>query len=445
MKAIHFSLLVATLVSSTVSQILSPNRGCQLVTDCPRLNGDHAVHLPNPLSCESFCKCDWGKAIYFQCPKGLHFNRFLEVCDWPDNAKCQTVTRPTSTTISTTPSTNPSTTLSTTLSTTTSTTTPTTSTKCRGVECPQINEGPAIHKPNPGDCSSFCKCDWGKPIWFACPPGLHFNPALEVCDWPSSAGCKEENTSTTTVFETTPERTTPSPTTPEVTTPPTTILEVTTLSPTTTTPEVTTPSSATSPTTSTKCRGVECPQINEGLAIHKPNPGDCSSFCKCDWGKPIWFACPPGLHFNPVLEVCDWPSSAGCKEEENTSTTTVFETTPERTTPSPTTTTPEVTTQEVTTSEVSTSEVTTSEVTTPEGTTPEVTTPPSATSPTTTLEVTTLLPTKPTLEVTTPEVTTQEVTTPEVTTQEVTTPEVTTLSPTITEITTLSQAIPEVY
>jgi len=53
--------------------------------------------------------------------------------------------------------------------------------------------------------------------------------------------------------------------------------------------------------------------INEaGWAKHLPFPGDCTKFCKCDHGGAKKFDCPSGLHFNAVLEVCDWPDKAAC-------------------------------------------------------------------------------------------------------------------------------------
>ncbi len=60
------------------------------------------------------------------------------------------------------------------------------------------------------------------------------------------------------------------------------------------------------------CEKVSCPAENGEFAIQLRNPDDCASFCKCDWGKAYWFACPPGLHFNEQLQVCDWPEKAGC-------------------------------------------------------------------------------------------------------------------------------------
>jgi hypothetical protein len=35
-------------------------------------------------------------------------------------------------------------------------------------------------------------------------------------------------------------------------------------------------------------------------------------FCKCDVNGAIAFDCPNGLHFNGILEVCDWPVRAEC-------------------------------------------------------------------------------------------------------------------------------------
>jgi hypothetical protein len=61
------------------------------------------------------------------------------------------------------------------------------------------------------------------------------------------------------------------------------------------------------------CEKVTCPAENGEFALHLPNPDDCGSFCKCDWGTAYWFACPGDLHFNEELQVCDWPDKAGCK------------------------------------------------------------------------------------------------------------------------------------
>jgi hypothetical protein len=49
-----------------------------------------------------------------------------------------------------------------------------------------------------------------------------------------------------------------------------------------------------------------------------PVPNNCASFYKCDWGVPIFFECPTGLHFNPKGEYCDTPANAGCQQQQPT-------------------------------------------------------------------------------------------------------------------------------
>lgn len=55
--------------------------------ECPP-NNDEYVSLPNPDDCGSFYKCDDGVPFYYDCPAGLHFSPELQVCDWPESAKC---------------------------------------------------------------------------------------------------------------------------------------------------------------------------------------------------------------------------------------------------------------------------------------------------------------------------------------------------------------------
>ncbi|XP_059477880.1 mucin-2-like [Neocloeon triangulifer] len=360
-------ILLGLVLLATYASSEDPT-GCETVS-CPLLNGEFAEHKPHPFRCDSFCKCDWGKAVYFACPDGLHFNAEKEVCDWPEAAGCADggVTEDPDCDLPTEgPGVIPP------------------SNGCKNVTCPEdSNSGLAIHLPNPDDCGSFCKCDWGVPIYFDCPGGLHFNPKLEVCDWPENAGCGGGNNNdtgtgpingceyarcpptntnpltnlknpddcgsycqcyngvpnwvpcspdlhfnpahqicehplnagcdlTTTTRSPNPTTTTraPNPTTTTRAPNPTTTTRPS--NPTTTRPSVTTTTTR-RPSSDGCTRNVQCPNNNnEGPAIHYPNPEDCSSYCVCNWGNPILMQCPPGLHFNPVAEVCDWPQSAGC-------------------------------------------------------------------------------------------------------------------------------------
>ncbi|EFN87690.1 hypothetical protein EAI_13521, partial [Harpegnathos saltator] len=56
--------------------------------DCPFPDGKDVVLRPNPYYCEDYFACSNGEAIPMKCPKGLHFNSELRVCDWPWHAGC---------------------------------------------------------------------------------------------------------------------------------------------------------------------------------------------------------------------------------------------------------------------------------------------------------------------------------------------------------------------
>ncbi|XP_068081284.1 uncharacterized protein [Anabrus simplex] len=341
-----------------------PTRG-----KCPAVNPlDHPVHLPHLTDCGLFCKCDHGIPKLDRCPTGLHFNPKLQVCDWPEAAGCvnggagenggnggesggngenggenggnggnggesggsgggngenggenggngggnggesggngggnsgngggnggesggnggnggngggsnnggnQEGDCPT-----------------------------------RG-KCPAVNPlDHPVHLPHLTDCGLFCKCDHGIPKLDRCPTGLHFNPKLQVCDWPEAAGCVNggggengenggesggngggnagnggentggngenggngggnggENNNGGNEDGDCPSR-------------------------------------------------EKCPAVDPlDHTVHIPHLTDCGLFCKCNHGIPKLGKCPPGLQFNPKLQVCDWPEAAGC-------------------------------------------------------------------------------------------------------------------------------------
>ncbi len=49
--------------------------------------------------------------------------------------------------------------------------------------------GQTVLLPNPSDCSTFFHCSDDVVLLMHCPDGLHFNRALDTCDWPSDADC----------------------------------------------------------------------------------------------------------------------------------------------------------------------------------------------------------------------------------------------------------------
>ncbi|XP_047112118.1 chondroitin proteoglycan-2-like [Schistocerca piceifrons] len=281
--------------SSTANPTPAPSGDCPAVGTCPQYEDENSIakHLPHATNCSQFCKCDHGKPVTFDCPAGLHFNPTLEVCDWPDQAGCSAPS----------PTVNP---------------TPAPSGDCPAVgTCPQYEDENSIakHLPHATNCSQFCKCDHGKPVTFDCPAGLHFNPTLEVCDWPDQAGCSGGSASTAA-----PSSSTAAPTSAATTAAPTAAPSSSTAASTsdaTTAAPTAAPSSTANPTSapSGDCPAVgSCPQYEDenSIAKHLPHATNCSQFCKCDHGKPVTFDCPAGLHFNPTLEVCDWPDQAGC-------------------------------------------------------------------------------------------------------------------------------------
>lgn len=69
--------------------------GCP-VTVCP-FPEKYASNLPHETECTKFYKCNWGKPVLQKCPlsgipgfanQRLHYNRRLQVCDWPWQAGC---------------------------------------------------------------------------------------------------------------------------------------------------------------------------------------------------------------------------------------------------------------------------------------------------------------------------------------------------------------------
>lgn len=64
------------------------------VTQC-KCPEKYATNLPHETDCTKFYKCDWCRPILQDCPvskvlgyKRLHYNRRLQVCDWPWSAGC---------------------------------------------------------------------------------------------------------------------------------------------------------------------------------------------------------------------------------------------------------------------------------------------------------------------------------------------------------------------
>ncbi|KAL2719605.1 chitin-binding domain protein cbd-1-like isoform X1 [Vespula squamosa] len=252
---------------------------------CPSHDSGDVVHLPHETNCSLFYKCLEGKKIVLRCPPNLHFNPILQVCDLPEQAHCKS--KPgnggdenqelpeTKETSAPPPS---------------STGVPTSSTSGSIPDhCPSHDSGDVVHLPHETNCSLFYKCLEGKKIVLRCPPNLHFNPILQVCDLPEQAHCKSKPGNGGDENQELPE-------TKETSAPP--------------------PSSTGVPTSSTSGSIPDhCPSHDSGDVVHLPHETNCSLFYKCLEGKKIVLRCPPNLHFNPILQVCDLPEQAHCKSK----------------------------------------------------------------------------------------------------------------------------------
>ncbi|XP_001237816.2 salivary glue protein Sgs-3 [Anopheles gambiae] len=121
--------------------------------------------------------------------------------------------------------------------------------------CPEM-QGPLPHYfIHPTNCSRFYECHM-KDAWeYECPAGLHFNVAIDVCDFPVNAKCESQSpgdqTTTTLRPTTTTLRPTTTTTTDWITTTTTEATTTTTFPTTTTTSAPTTPSQWTDPTITT--------------------------------------------------------------------------------------------------------------------------------------------------------------------------------------------------
>ncbi|CAG9834944.1 unnamed protein product [Diabrotica balteata] len=268
---------------------------------CPAVDGPDSVYFPLS-DCSKFCQCSNGVPYEHSCPDGLHFNPKLNVCDWPQNAGCggsDIVTDPTVTpTQDSGNNTNP-------------TPAPNACQK-EGVVCPAVDGPDSIYFPL-SDCSKFCQCSNGVPYEHSCPDGLHFNPKLNVCDWPQNAGCGGSDIVTDPTVSPTQDsgnntNPTPAPNACQKEGVGSDIVTDPTVTPTQDSGNNTNPTPA--PNACQK-EGVVCPAVDGPDSVYFPL-SDCSKFCQCSNGVPYEHSCPDGLHFNPKLNVCDWPQNAGC-------------------------------------------------------------------------------------------------------------------------------------
>ncbi|XP_016982970.1 mucin-5AC [Drosophila rhopaloa] len=282
---------------------------------------DGSVHR-YPYDCQAYINCTNGWPVLNYCIEDKVFNKYLLICDTPDQADCEELPLPTTTTEI-----------------------PTTSTteeddQTCGPVPEGIEEDYCEPKGNgfyeyPYNCSGYLACKNGCTDLDYCQPDKLFNTWLHICDTPDSVWCDPK-----------PVPTTPGPTekpsTPSITTTPSTLPSEgtsTTESSTTTTEEII----ATTPGLPSDVDPNDCRGQPDGTIF--AYIGNCSEYLLCQNNQVQMGRCPTPLLFNPDWLVCDDPDDVVCLADRTTTSTTTTEptTTTEKTTP-PTTTTTEATT-----------------------------------------------------------------------------------------------------
>ncbi|KAG5885066.1 hypothetical protein JTB14_036635 [Gonioctena quinquepunctata] len=257
---------------------------------CSTIDGTVLVYFPHEDNCSKYYQCSNGKAYLHNCPSDTHFNPVLNVCDHPETAGCiggngkendvggdnsdndngyegdrndeQGNGKDGNTTIGTQ--------------------------LCRqsGIECSQgeFSVYGALQ-----DCTQFCQCSNGIPHLHHCPNGTHFNPVSNVCDHPDKAGCVEETVIDNGGGE----------------------IEIDNGNGTVDGQENENDDSINPGTQICLQSGIVCPPVDGKRSVYGALP-DCTRFCQCSNGLPYLHICANGTHFNPVLNVCDYPDKAGC-------------------------------------------------------------------------------------------------------------------------------------
>ncbi|XP_043486985.1 chitin-binding domain protein cbd-1-like [Polistes fuscatus] len=227
-------------------------------TECPPDDHNKLVHIPHETNCSLFYKCNRGQKILHQCPPTLHFNPRLNICDFPENAKCES--KPEYLIYIDQDLANDEAQIS-------------ADSDRAATECPPDDHNKLVHIPHETNCSLFYKCNRGQKILHQCPPTLHFNPRLNICDLPENAKCESK-----------PED------------------------------EVDKGQDLADISIDLVVEPVnrECPLRSFGEVVHLAHEFNCSLFYKCVNGKKVRFQCPLGLHYNPVLQVCDYPEYVNC-------------------------------------------------------------------------------------------------------------------------------------
>ena len=118
------------------------------------------------------------------------------------------------------------------------------------------SDGTRQYFPDPESCNHFYLCSNGTPYRQVCPPGLVFNPNINVCDTPDSYPCEDP--------------------------------------------------------TSSKDKIYSCQEPDGKF----PSPSDCHTFYVCTSNKPSLKTCPGDTEFNSEYGICTSSRFASCSLEQ---------------------------------------------------------------------------------------------------------------------------------
>ncbi|XP_037572817.1 peritrophin-1 [Dermacentor silvarum] len=93
----HLKVMVPVFVAFVVTVVGISAVNAEELVLCPVVDdkGVNATLLPNPYNCSTFYLCSQGVPELIECPRALHFNRKLNVCDFPWRAACVELELPT--------------------------------------------------------------------------------------------------------------------------------------------------------------------------------------------------------------------------------------------------------------------------------------------------------------------------------------------------------------
>ncbi|KAK2576109.1 hypothetical protein KPH14_007443 [Odynerus spinipes] len=149
-------LFVIMIAATAIFAYPGDNPILPVPTKCPSVDPlNYTVHLAHKTDCTKFYKCFNGKKYKMSCPDNwrggkLHFNKVLQVCDYPERAGCND-----------------------------------------NSTCPAGSDGKAF--PHECSCSKYYVCHNGDLVLKKCPKGKHWSTKKQQCLRAAIAGCIQPN------------------------------------------------------------------------------------------------------------------------------------------------------------------------------------------------------------------------------------------------------------